>query len=115
MVVVYRLSPLTFRPAGLVRVDTFAMANLVAGKPVVPELIQQDFTADAVAREALGHSSPIRPMPRARDELREVRSRLGAPGASRRVAHAVLQVAVGHNRATALRGLHPCGFAVGSR
>ena len=36
-----------------VRVDTFAMANLVAGKRVVPELIQDDFTPDAVAREAL--------------------------------------------------------------
>ncbi len=36
-----------------VRVNTFAMANLVAGREVVPELMQDDFTPDAVARHAL--------------------------------------------------------------
>ena len=51
MVVVYRLSPLTYRLGRpFVRVDTFAMANLVAGRQVVPELMQDDFTPDAVAR-----------------------------------------------------------------
>lgn len=51
-VVVYRLAPLTWlfgRP--LVKLDTFAMVNLIAGKKVVPELIQQDFTASNVVRE----------------------------------------------------------------
>ena len=45
MVVVYRLSPMTYllgKP--FVKVDTYAMANLVAGERVVPELIQDDFT-----------------------------------------------------------------------
>ena len=51
MVVVYRLSPLTYRLGRpFVHVDTFAMANLVAGTPVVPELIQDDFTPDARRR-----------------------------------------------------------------
>ena len=104
MVVVYRLSPLTFRLGRpFVRVDTFAMANLVAGKPVVPELIQQDFTADAVAREALAVLTNPSHAARVRGELREVRARLGTPGASQRAARAVLEVAAGHNRATALR------------
>ncbi len=54
MVVVYRLSPLTYRLGRpFVRVDTFAMANLVAGRQVVPELMQDDFTPDAVAERAL--------------------------------------------------------------
>jgi lipid-A-disaccharide synthase len=51
-VVIYRLAPLTWlfgRP--LVKLDTFAMVNLIAGKKVVPELIQQDFTASNVVRE----------------------------------------------------------------
>src|SRR5207248_5080489 len=52
MVVVYRLSPLTYRIGKpFVRVDTYAMANLVAGKRIVPELIQDDFTAARVADE----------------------------------------------------------------
>jgi lipid-A-disaccharide synthase len=96
MVVVYRLSPLTYRLGKpFVRVDTYAMANLVAGRRVVPELIQDDFTAAAVARavtDLLG--SPTRAH-RMRSDLRGVRSKLGEPGASRRAAEAVLEAARG--------------------
>ena len=54
MVVVYRLSPLTYALGRrFVLVDTFAMANLVAGRRVVPELIQDDFTSSAVADHAI--------------------------------------------------------------
>jgi lipid-A-disaccharide synthase len=51
-VVVYRLSPLTWTLGRrLVKLDTFAMPNLIAGKHIVPELIQREFTPQSVARE----------------------------------------------------------------
>jgi lipid-A-disaccharide synthase len=51
-VVVYRLAPLTWLLGRrLVKLDTFAMPNLIAGHKIVPELIQKDFTAANVARE----------------------------------------------------------------
>jgi lipid-A-disaccharide synthase len=51
-VVVYRLAPLTwFLGRRLVKLDTFAMPNLIAGRKIVPELIQAGFTAEAVVRE----------------------------------------------------------------
>jgi lipid-A-disaccharide synthase len=51
-VVVYRLWPLTWLLGRrLVKLDTFAMPNLIAGKKVVPELIQNDFNGEAVLRE----------------------------------------------------------------
>lgn len=51
-VVVYRVSPLTYAIARrVVSVPHVAMANLVAGRRVVPELIQDDFTAQNVIRE----------------------------------------------------------------
>ncbi len=51
-VVVYRLAPLTWLLGRrLVKLDTFAMPNLIAGKKIVTELIQKDFTAQDVARE----------------------------------------------------------------
>lgn len=51
-VVVYRLAPLTWLLGRrLVKLDTFAMPNLIAGKKIVPELIQKDFTAQNVLRE----------------------------------------------------------------
>jgi lipid-A-disaccharide synthase len=51
-VVVYRLAPLTWLLGRrLVKLDTFAMPNLIAGQKVIPELIQKDFTAANVVRE----------------------------------------------------------------
>jgi lipid-A-disaccharide synthase len=94
MVVVYRLSPMTYRLGRpFVRVDMFAMANLVAGRRVVPELIQDDFTPQAVAREALAILRDPVHAARVRDGLRDVRHKLGPPGASRRAAESVLAVA----------------------
>ena len=94
MVVVYSLSPLTYRLGKpFVRVDTYAMANLVAGKRIVPELIQEDFTAERVAAEAVRFLTDGELHARTRDELRRVREKLGGPGASGRAADAVLAVA----------------------
>jgi lipid-A-disaccharide synthase len=51
-VVVYRVSPLTYAIAKrLVKVPHVAMANLIAGKSVVPELIQNDFTATNIVQQ----------------------------------------------------------------
>jgi lipid-A-disaccharide synthase len=48
-VMVYRVSPLTyFLGRSRVKVPHFAMVNLIAGKEIVPELIQHDFTSDKV-------------------------------------------------------------------
>jgi lipid-A-disaccharide synthase len=51
-VVVYRVSPLTYAIAKrVVTVPHVAMANLIAGKRVVPELIQNDFTAPKIVQQ----------------------------------------------------------------
>jgi lipid-A-disaccharide synthase len=51
-VMVYRVTPLTYLLGRwTVKVSHFAMVNLIAGKEVVPELVQQDFTAERVVAE----------------------------------------------------------------
>jgi lipid-A-disaccharide synthase len=90
MVVVYRVSPLTATLAKpLMRTPFYAMVNLIAGKKVVPELVQDDFTPEKVAGEALR----LLQDPNARSTLRaglaEVRKRLGPPGAVQRAADAI--------------------------
>jgi len=87
MAVVYRVSAtsaLILRR--MVRTPHFAMVNLIAGRRVVPEFIQDDFTPEAVA-------SVIRRLldsPSTRDEMRaalaDVRTRLGPGGAIPRAA-----------------------------
>ncbi len=87
MIVVYRLAPLTAAIARLlVRTPMFAMVNLIAGKRVVPELVQKDFTPERLASEAIR----LLDSPEARAEMRrglaEVREKLGPPGAIERAA-----------------------------
>jgi lipid-A-disaccharide synthase len=94
MVVVYRLSPLTYRLGKpFVAVDTYAMPNLVAGRRIVPELIQSDCTPQRIAAETVSFLSDRELHARTREALRRVREKLGAPGASARAADAILEVA----------------------
>jgi lipid-A-disaccharide synthase len=98
MVVVYRLSRVTYAMGRLlVRVPHVGMVNIVAGREVVPELIQDRLTPTALAREAVSLLTDEARAARVRADLAVVRSRLGGPGASRRAAAAVLGIA----------GLHP--------
>jgi lipid-A-disaccharide synthase len=90
MVVVYRFSWLTYLVGRLfVRLAHFALVNLLAGRAVVPELLQGQATPKRMAAEIerlLGAGA-------AREEqirgLEEVRASLGSPGAPRRVAEEV--------------------------
>jgi len=94
MIVVYRVAPLTYRIGKpLVNVDTYAMANLIAGRTVVPELIQDAFTPAAAAAEALRILRDRAHAARVRADLADVRSRLGEPGASRRAAEVIVAAA----------------------
>src|SRR4051812_3439963 len=94
MVVVYRLAAMTYRLGKpLIQVDTYAMVNLVAGRRVVPELIQDDFTPEATATHALNVLTDPAFAARVRADLAGVRASLGTAGASRRAAEAVLDVA----------------------
>ena len=94
MVVVYRLSPLTYRLGKpFVNVEMYAMPNLVAGRRIVPELIQEELTAEAIAHETTSFLADRERHARTREALRHVREALGAPGASGRAADAILEVA----------------------
>jgi lipid-A-disaccharide synthase len=94
MVVVYKVSPIEYRLGKpLVRVDTFAMPNLVAGGRIVPELIQDDFTPERTAAETVALLTDASKREEMRAALAQVRQQLGTPGATARAAEAVLEVA----------------------
>ena len=94
MVIVYRVSPISYQVLRrLVRVDAIGMVNLIAGEKIVPELVQDAFTPEAVAREAVSLLTNQDRAARMRDGLARVRASLGAPGASGRAAQAILRIA----------------------
>jgi len=93
MVIVYRVSPFSYRLLRrLVTVETFGMVNLIAGERIVPELVQDAFTPEAVAREAVSMLTDPDRAARIRAGLARVRARLGGPGASRRAAESIMRV-----------------------
>jgi lipid-A-disaccharide synthase len=93
MVVVYRVTPLTaFLAKPLVRTPFFSMVNLIAGKRVVSELIQSDFTPARVSNEVLQLLREPAARAAMRANLAEVRNRLGPPGAVERAADAILDL-----------------------
>ena len=94
MVIVYRVSGLTyFLGRRLLTISTFGMPNLIAGSKIVPELIQRDFTPEAVAREAISMLTDASRVAHIREGLRDVRRKLGTVGASHRAAQAILREA----------------------
>ena len=94
MVIVYRVSPLTYQMVRtFAHVESVGMANLIAGDRIVPELLQDALTPDAVAEKVVEYFADSDHAQRTRAALADVRDKLGAPGASRRAAEAVLAVA----------------------
>jgi lipid-A-disaccharide synthase len=79
-VMVYRVSPLTYilgKPR--VKIPRFAMVNLIAGEEVVPELVQQDFTAEKVVGKVKEILSDGPARNRMLEGLARVKARLRAP------------------------------------
>lgn len=93
MIIVYRLSWLTYALARMmVNVKHIGMVNIMAGKQVVPELIQADFTAERVVKETRTllenrdrRDSVVR-------KLVSLREKLGTPGAADRVANIAMSM-----------------------
>ena len=91
MVVIYRLSWPTYAIArAIVTVKQIAMANVLAGREIVPELIQSDATAERVAAETAAILDDRARAARMRSDLAALRQTLGEPGAVNRAAVAIL-------------------------
>jgi lipid-A-disaccharide synthase len=89
VVVMYRLSAATHWLARrLVKLPNFSLVNIVAGKRVVPELLQHDVNGARIAVEV---RTLLEQRDRVRGDLADVRKKLGAPGASRRAAEAIMR------------------------
>ena len=91
MVLLYKTSPLTYRLARwLAKVKWIGLVNLVAGRSIVPELIQDEATEERLCQEVLHLLRDRSAYNDMKEELRQVRQSLGEPGASHRAAQVVL-------------------------
>ncbi len=92
VVVMYKLSPATYWLARrLVNLPHFSLVNIVAGKKVVPELLQGDVNGPRIAEEARAILDPAN-YDCVVAGLGDVKAKLGRFGASRRVAKTIVSV-----------------------
>ncbi len=94
VIVIYKLSLLSWLLGRMiVKVPYISLVNLVAGRRVVPEFIQNEVKPVALAREAMRLLNDTRSIERMRRDLDEVRSKLGTSGATRRAAQIAIALA----------------------
>ncbi|MDE0206543.1 MAG: lipid-A-disaccharide synthase, partial [Candidatus Tectomicrobia bacterium] len=90
MVIVYRVSRLTaWLARRLLRVPHIGLINIVAGRQIVPELLQDAVTPNAMADNTLSILQDAAEAARIRSELRALRDTMGKGGGSRRAAASV--------------------------
>jgi lipid-A-disaccharide synthase len=93
MVVAYRMSAFSYALARrLVKVPFIAMPNLLLGRRVVPELVQQDATAEGIAREARRILDDEAGRDRMKSDFAEIRRVLARPGAADAAAGLALEL-----------------------
>ena len=89
VVVMYRLSPMTYALGKrLVRLPHWSLVNIVAGKEVVPELIQDEVNGARIAAE-VRRMLVAETYESIANELEIIRGKLGSPGAARRAAEEI--------------------------
>jgi lipid-A-disaccharide synthase len=90
MVIVYKESPINWHVLGsLINVEHYGLANLIAGRRVVTELMQNDCNGERMAKELLELLEPDR-QKAIRAALKAVVEQLGDAYASRRTAERIL-------------------------
>jgi lipid-A-disaccharide synthase len=93
MVIVYKVSLLSYWIGRiLIQVDHIGLVNLVAGKEIAPELIQNDAIPQRIAEEALLILKDPILCQRIIESMAKVRESLGEPGAAHRAAQIVISL-----------------------
>ncbi len=87
MVIIYKVSPISYwLGRSMIQVKHIGLVNLIAGRKIVPELLQKEASPGRIADIAFKMLSDSSDLERIRLELLSIRDLLGGPGASERVA-----------------------------
>ena len=91
MIVVYKMSRLSWHILrALVKLELSGLPNVIAGREIVPELLQDQVTAERITPIALELLQNCKKRAAQREHLRWVYEQLGEPGAAKRTAQLIL-------------------------
>ncbi|MBI3355083.1 MAG: lipid-A-disaccharide synthase [Nitrospirae bacterium] len=92
MVIIYRISLLSYIIGKLlIKVKDIGLVNIVAGKRIVPELLQNDVNPEMIFSAFYKIYNNPEDYKRTKEELKKVMAKLGKPGASRKAAVSILK------------------------
>lgn len=92
MVIVYKVSPSTYRLGKrLLNTDYIGLPNIIAGREIVPELVQEEADFEHIYKTTMDLLSKPYNLNNIKNELKYVKEKLGSPGAVRRTAELVLK------------------------
>jgi len=93
MIIVYKISTLSYLIGrAIINVDNIGLVNIIAGKTVVPELVQRDANPERMADEVYDILTSGARMNEMKRDLIDVSKKLGGPGASKRAAELVCEM-----------------------
>jgi len=93
MIIVYKISTLSYLIGrAIINVDNIGLVNIIAGKTVVPELVQRDANPERMADEVYDILTSGARMDEMKKDLINVSKKLGGPGASKRAAELVCEM-----------------------
>lgn len=91
-ILIYKTSWLTYTLAkALITISFIGLANIIAGRRIVPELIQHEAKAEIIAKKTKDILKSPEKIKRIKADLLDVKKRLGKPNAAKRAAEAVYQ------------------------
>jgi len=93
-VIIYKVATLTYLIAKIVvKIPYISLPNIIAGRKIVPELVQDAASGENIAKEAVDILTDSKVRTQMLLDLDEMCQKLGPPGAVERVAHEILAVA----------------------
>jgi lipid-A-disaccharide synthase len=93
MLIVYKVSFLTWAYAKIIiKIPYIGLVNVVVGKKLVPEFVQFGAKPNLIAKEALSLLEDKEKYNKVKQELSQIKTHLGLPGASRRTAEIILKL-----------------------
>ncbi len=93
-VILYKMSPISYFIGNLlVHLPNFSLPNIIAGERILPEFLQGEIQTDKVACEAMRFYKGSAEAAVVKEQLLQIRQKLGAPDAAGRVARLILATA----------------------
>ena len=99
-VIIYKTAPLTaFIARRLIKIPHVGLPNIVMGEQILPELLQEQATPEAIAQQGIALLEPTN-LETAKNALQKMRVKLGSGGAINKVAQLVLRISNNKERST---------------